>query len=178
MLMFVKRPPKFCPYRRSKDYSIVHRKTCKMSSSCWTTEFTFMSLALGPEPGFDITLGRRQTYFSFYIHLIIIGSLIWKEIIHAEERFTGYRSTCTVVQYTWEDIILTLHSVPDHASRIRDVVLVRHIFSSGNPRGSGIWNGKGMGRGWKGGDQFTSNLGPRWTGSYHAKEGFQVSKRE
>ncbi len=35
-----------------------------------------------------------------------------------------------------------------------------------------------MGRGWKGGDQFTSNLGPRWTGSYHAKEGFQVSERE
>jgi hypothetical protein len=35
-----------------------------------------------------------------------------------------------------------------------------------------------MGRGWKGGDQFTSNLGPRWTGSYHAKEGFQVSGRE
>ncbi len=26
------------------------------------------------------------------------------------------------------------------------------------------------------GDQFTSNLGPRWTGSYHTKEGFQVSK--
>jgi hypothetical protein len=23
-----------------------------------------------------------------------------------------------------------------------------------------------------------SNLRPRWTGSYHAKEGFQVSKRE
>jgi hypothetical protein len=35
-----------------------------------------------------------------------------------------------------------------------------------------------MGRGWKGGVQFTSNLGPRWTGSYHNKEGFQVSKRE
>jgi hypothetical protein len=68
--------------------------------------------------------------------------------------------------------------VLDHASRIRDVVLVRRIFSSGNPRGSGIWNGEGMGRGWKGGDQFTSNLGPRWTGSYHSKEGFQVSKRE
>jgi hypothetical protein len=34
-------------------------------------------------------------------------------------------------------------------------------------------DGKGMGRG----GQFTSNLGPRWTGSYHAKEGFQVSKR-
>jgi hypothetical protein len=29
-----------------------------------------------------------------------------------------------------------------------------------------------------GGGQFTSNLGPRWMGSYHAKEGFQVSKRE
>jgi hypothetical protein len=35
-----------------------------------------------------------------------------------------------------------------------------------------------MGRGWEGGGQFTSNLGPRRTGSYHAKEGFQVSKRE
>jgi hypothetical protein len=41
----------------------------------------------------------------------------------------------------------------------------------------GIWNGEGMGRGSKGGGQFKSNLGPRWTGSYHAKEGFQVSKR-
>ncbi len=39
-------------------------------------------------------------------------------------------------------------------------------------------NGEEMGRGWKWGDQFTSNLGPRWTGSYHAKEGFQVSKGE
>jgi hypothetical protein len=35
-----------------------------------------------------------------------------------------------------------------------------------------------MGRGWKRGDQFMSNLGPGWTGSYHTKEGFQVSKRE
>jgi hypothetical protein len=42
----------------------------------------------------------------------------------------------------------------------------------------GIWNGEGMGRGWIGGGEFTSNLGPRWTGSYHVKEGFQVSKRE
>jgi hypothetical protein len=33
-----------------------------------------------------------------------------------------------------------------------------------------------MGRGWKWGDQFTSNLGLRWTESYHFKEGFQVSK--
>jgi hypothetical protein len=28
------------------------------------------------------------------------------------------------------------------------------------------------------GAQFISNLGPGWTGSYHTKEGFQVSKRE
>jgi hypothetical protein len=35
-----------------------------------------------------------------------------------------------------------------------------------------------MGRGWKGGGQFTSNLGPRWMGSYHDKEGLQVSERE
>jgi hypothetical protein len=35
-----------------------------------------------------------------------------------------------------------------------------------------------MGRSWEAGGQFTSNLGPRWTGSYHAKEGFQVSERD
>ncbi len=39
-------------------------------------------------------------------------------------------------------------------------------------------NGEGMGRGWKWGDQFTCNLGQKWTGSYHVKEGFQVSKEE
>jgi hypothetical protein len=74
--------------------------------------------------------------------------------------------------------VLSVQIVMDHASRIRDVILVRRIFSSGNPRGSGIWDGEGTGRGWKWGDQLTSNLGPRWTGYYHAKEGFQVSKRE
>jgi hypothetical protein len=67
-------------------------------------------------------------------------------------------------------------SVLDLVSQIRDVVLVRCIFSSGNPRGSGFWNGEGMGRGWKWRDQFTSNLGPRWTGSYHSKEGSKYCK--
>jgi hypothetical protein len=38
---------------------------------------------------------------------------------------------------------------------------------------------KGMGRERGGGGQFTSNLGPEWTGvAPHAKEGFQVSKRD
>jgi hypothetical protein len=45
-----------------------------------------------------------------------------------------------------------------------------HIWLRETPGGRDF----GMGRGW--GDQFTSNLGPRWTGSYHSKEGFQVSK--
>ncbi len=57
--------------------------------------------------------------------------------------------------------LYTVVTVPDHASRIRNVILVRRIFSPGNPRGLGIWDGEGMGRGWKWGDQFTSNLGPR-----------------
>jgi hypothetical protein len=36
------------------------------------------------------------------------------------------------------------------------------------------WEGKG-----EGGGQYTSNLGPEWTGiTPHAKEGFQVSKRD
>jgi hypothetical protein len=63
-------------------------------------------------------------------------------------------------------------SVPDLVSRNRDVVLVRRIFSSGRPPEvvNLKWgrNGKGM----RGGGQFTSNLGPRWTGSHHAKGGF------
>jgi hypothetical protein len=41
--------------------------------------------------------------------------------------------------------------------------------------GAGKGNGEGKGRG----GQFTSNLGPEWTGvAPHAKEGFQVSKRD
>jgi hypothetical protein len=36
-----------------------------------------------------------------------------------------------------------------------------------------------MGRERGGGGQYTSNLGPEWTGvAPHAKEGFQVSKRD
>ncbi len=35
----------------------------------------------------------------------------------------------------------------------------------------GIWNEEGKGREWGGGGQFTSNMGPRWTGSHHAKGG-------
>jgi hypothetical protein len=39
--------------------------------------------------------------------------------------------------------------------------------------------GKGMERERGRGGQFTSNLGPEWTGiAPHAKEGFQVSKRD
>jgi hypothetical protein len=67
-------------------------------------------------------------------------------------------------------------------SRNHDVVLVRRTidlgcweFGMGREWGG---DGEGMGRGWEGGGQFTSNLGPRWTGSYHVKEGFQVSERE
>jgi hypothetical protein len=62
-------------------------------------------------------------------------------------------------------------NVLDLVSRDPDVVLVRCIFGSGKPQ-VGIWNREGMGRGWEGGGQFTSNLGPRWTGSHHAKGGF------
>jgi hypothetical protein len=44
----------------------------------------------------------------------------------------------------------------------------------GKPRGARKleWGGNG-----KGGGQFTSNLGPGWTGRTTPKEGFQVSKR-
>jgi hypothetical protein len=51
-----------------------------------------------------------------------------------------------------------------------------HIKLRKTPGGRDFGTGRGWGGGWKWGDQFTSNLGPRWTGSYHIKEGFQVSK--
>jgi hypothetical protein len=48
---------------------------------------------------------------------------------------------------------------------------------NGEPSGSGKGNGEGRGEG--GGGQFTSTLGPEWTGvAPHTKEGFQVSKRD
>jgi hypothetical protein len=45
----------------------------------------------------------------------------------------------------------------------------------GNRWGAGRENGEGR----EGGGQFTSNLGPEWTGiASHTKEGFQVSERD
>ncbi len=54
-------------------------------------------------------------------------------------------------------------------SQDHDVVVVRRTINLG------YWE-FGMGRGSERGGQFTSNLRQRWTGSYHTKEGFQVSK--
>jgi hypothetical protein len=34
-----------------------------------------------------------------------------------------------------------------------------------------------MGRGWEGGGQFESNLGPKWIGSHHAKGEFPSQKK-
>jgi hypothetical protein len=52
--------------------------------------------------------------------------------------------------------------VPDLGSRIRDVVLVRRIFSSGKPQGVGFWNGEGMERGWGGDGNGEISLGATW----------------
>ncbi len=49
--------------------------------------------------------------------------------------------------------------------------LSKGAFGSGKPQGVGISEWGGNGGGWKWGDQFTSNLGPGQTGSYHSKEG-------
>jgi hypothetical protein len=53
-----------------------------------------------------------------------------------------------------------------------DVVVVRRTINLGT--GNLEWGGNG--EGWERGGQFMSNLRPRWKGSYHSKEGFQVSK--
>jgi hypothetical protein len=56
-------------------------------------------------------------------------------------------------------------------SRDHDVVVARRTINLG------YWE-FGMGKDRERGCQFTSNLRLGWTGSYHTKEGFQVSKRE
>ncbi len=62
--------------------------------------------------------------------------------------------------------------VLDLVSQIRDVVLVRCIFSSGNPRGSGFWNGEGM----EMGRSVYEQSGTKVDGILSQQGGFQVSK--
>ncbi len=59
-------------------------------------------------------------------------------------------------------------------SQIRDVVLVRCIFNSGNPRGSGFWNGKGM----EMGRSVYEQPGTKVDGILSQQGGFQVRRRE
>ncbi len=66
---------------------------------------------------------------------------------------------------------MPIEAVLDLVSQVRDVVLMNVYSDQGDPGGRdfgmrGIWA-----RGGKWEDQFTSNLGTRWKGSYHSKEG-------
>ncbi len=51
----------------------------------------------------------------------------------------------------------------DLVSQVRDVVLMNIYLDMGNSGGSGFLNGGCMNKGWEWEDQFTSNLGTRWT---------------
>ncbi len=62
--------------------------------------------------------------------------------------------------------------VPDPGSRDRDVVLVSAGLLGKPERGVGNLEYGGDGEGMRKGRTVTSNLGPRWTGSYHTKGGF------
>jgi hypothetical protein len=53
--------------------------------------------------------------------------------------------------------------VLDLVSQIRDVVLMNVYLDLGNPGGSGFWNEGHMSKGREMGNQFTSNLGTKWT---------------
>jgi hypothetical protein len=65
-------------------------------------------------------------------------------------------------------------TVLDLVSQIRDVVLVRCIFNSGNPRGLGFWNGEGM----EMGRSVYEQPGTKMDGILSQQGGFQVSRRE
>jgi hypothetical protein len=65
---------------------------------------------------------------------------------------------------------MTQHSCSGLVSQYCDVVLVRAHLGWETPGGQVVGMGREWG-GWKWGDQFTSNLGTVWMGSYHSKEG-------
>jgi hypothetical protein len=64
--------------------------------------------------------------------------------------------------------------VLDLVSQIRDVVLVRCIFNSGNPRGSGFWNGEGM----EMGRSVYEQPGTKVDGILSQQGGFQVKGKQ
>jgi hypothetical protein len=68
-------------------------------------------------------------------------------------------------------------TVLDLVSQIRDVVLVRCIFNSGNPRGLGFWNGEGWGGDGMGRSVY-EQPGTEVDGILSQQGGFQVSKGE
>ncbi len=60
-----------------------------------------------------------------------------------------------------EELDVQIGSVPDRRRRIVPEVVVVRRWAVGV---LGIWKGRVRVKGWdKGGGQFTSNLGPRWT---------------
>ncbi len=75
-------------------------------------------------------------------------------------RLAFVQSALFDIRYIWSNVLFRTMLSQDC-----DVVLVRRTIDLG------CWE-FGMGTEWGGGGQFTSNLGPRWTGSHHAKGGF------
>ncbi len=66
----------------------------------------------------------------------------------------------------------TVHIVPDLVSRIRDVVLVRRIFSSVKPQGVGILDWGGVGEGMEMGRSVYEQPGTKVDGILSHQGGF------
>ncbi len=63
-------------------------------------------------------------------------------------------------------------------SQVRDVVLVKCIFSYRKPRGSGFWKGEYMGKGMEMGRSVYEQPGTEVDRILSQQGGFQVSKRK
>jgi hypothetical protein len=74
-----------------------------------------------------------------------------------EGEYAGFFCSGVLALYEKKVIVLDL------VSQVRDVVLMNVYLDLGDPGGSGFWNEGYMGKGGKWEDQFTSNLGTRWT---------------
>ncbi len=70
---------------------------------------------------------------------------------------------CKVLQISLSNSLQEITLVLDLVSQIRDAVLMNVYLDLGNPGGSGFWDGGYMNKGMEWEDQFTSNLGTKWT---------------
>jgi hypothetical protein len=98
---------------------------------------------------------------------------MWQDLLKAELKVAGATLLLHFYKIYYSRYILT---VLDLVSQVRDVVLVKCIFSSGKPQGSGFWKGEYMRKGMEMGRSVYEQPGTKVDRILSQQGGFQVSK--